>query len=193
MTEFDDVIRLLRERRPQATALELDQIKQRVRRRAAGRPERSQSMKSRLAILGTLVVGMVFSTAGAGLAVSGFTHNASVAQYSTPTPTPTSGTPTPPPGTQTPPPPPGTQTPPPPGGTQTPPPAGAVLPNHATSPGTPGGGAQPAEQVQPARQVEAATSAGSLPFTGYAAIPVLIGGLALLTGGLIMRRRTRSE
>jgi hypothetical protein len=173
MTEFDDVIRLLRERRPQATALELDQIKQRVRRRAAGRPERSQSMKSRLAILGTLVVGMVFSTAGAGLAVSGFTHNASVAQYSTPTPTPTSGTPTPPP-------------------------AGAVLPSHTTSPGskttpTPPGGAQPAEQVQPARQVEAATSAGSLPFTGYAAIPVLIGGLALLTGGLIMRRRTRSE
>jgi uncharacterized membrane protein len=184
MTEVDDVIRLLRERRPQATALELDQIKQRVRRRAAGRPERSQSMKSRLAILGTLVVGMVFSTAGAGLAVSGFTHNASVAQYSTPPPTsvpPTNVPPTNVPPESVP---------------QTPPPAGAVLPSHAESPGSktsPRAGAKPAEQVQPARQVEAATSAGSLPFTGYAAIPVLIGGLALLTGGLIMRRRTRSE
>ena len=29
MTEFDDVIRLLRENRPEATELELDQIKQR--------------------------------------------------------------------------------------------------------------------------------------------------------------------
>ena len=127
-------------------------------------------MKSRLAILATLVIGMVFSTAGAGLAVSGFTQNASVAQYSTPT-TPT-------------------------GGTSPPPPTGAVLPTHATSPGTsttPGSGAQPAEQVQPARQVEAATSAGSLPFTGYAAIPVLLVGLALLTGGFILRQRTRSE
>jgi cytoskeletal protein RodZ len=189
MTEFDDVIRLLRERRPQATALELDQIKQRVRRRAAGRPERSQSMKSRLAILGTLVVGMVFSTAGAGLAVSGFTHNASVAQYSTPPPTSVPPTSVPP--TNVPP-----ESVPPTSGPQTPPPAGAVLPSHAESPGSktsPRAGAQPAEQVQPARQVEAATSAGSLPFTGYAAIPVLIGGLALLTGGLILRRRTRSE
>ena len=35
MTEFDDVIRLLKDERPQATELELDEIKQRVRRRAA--------------------------------------------------------------------------------------------------------------------------------------------------------------
>ena len=28
---------------------------------------------------------------------------------------------------------------------------------------------------------------------GFAAIPVLLGGLALLSGGLVLRRRTRSE
>jgi len=32
-----------------------------------------------------------------------------------------------------------------------------------------------------------------LPFTGYAAIPVLLAGLGLLSNGVIMRRRTRSQ
>ena len=50
-------------------------------------------MKSRLAILGMLVAGALFSTAGAGIAITSVTDdNASVAQYGTPTPTPT-GTP----------------------------------------------------------------------------------------------------
>jgi hypothetical protein len=160
MTEFDDVIRLLREGRPEATELELDQIKQRVRRRAASRSGRSQSMKSRLAILGMLVVGMVFSTAGAGLAVSGLgSHNASITQYSTATPSPESG----------------------------------VLPTTESSPPSSKHQTQPATNVQPAQQVEAATNTSSLPFTGFAAIPVMLGGLVLLTGGLILRRRTRQE
>jgi preprotein translocase subunit SecD len=97
MTEFDDVIRLLKDERPQATELELDEIKQRVRRRAADPSRRSsQSMKSRIAILGLLVSGMLFSTAGAGLAISGGGSaqsgtNAAISQYETPTPTPTPG------------------------------------------------------------------------------------------------------
>src|SRR3954468_6280727 len=83
MTEFDDVIRLLEENRPQASNQELDAIKQRVRRRAAEPSRRSQSMKSRVAILGMLVTGILFSTAGAGLALSGTNNNASIAQYGT--------------------------------------------------------------------------------------------------------------
>jgi hypothetical protein len=91
MTEFDDVIRRLEDQRPQATSMELDEIKQRVRRRAAepSRKKGNQSMKSRLAILGMLVTGMLFSTAGAGLAISGIQDNASVSQYGTPVCTPT--------------------------------------------------------------------------------------------------------
>ena len=46
-------------------------------------------MKSRLAILAMLVTGMLFSTAGVGLALSGRRHNASIAQYAECTPTPT--------------------------------------------------------------------------------------------------------
>jgi hypothetical protein len=226
MTEFDDVIRLLKDERPQATELELDEIKQRVRRRAADPSRRSsQSMKSRIAILGLLVSGMLFSTAGAGLAIQGGGSaqsgtNAAVAQYETPTPTPT------PPPECTPMPtdnktsPAGTCA------TPTPTPVctatptdqkngtvgpsdtcgeGGVLPAEAnnapttaTKPATnSGSGVLPAEETtpetQPTRQAAAAAQTSQLPFTGFAAIPVLLGGLALLSGGLVLRRRTRSE
>src|SRR3954453_6150776 len=85
--DLQPVIDQLRANRPEATALELDAIKQRVRARASHparrRTRRAQLMKSRLVILSMLVFGMLLSTAGAGLAVSGLsgTDNASVAQY----------------------------------------------------------------------------------------------------------------
>jgi hypothetical protein len=200
MTEFDDVIRLLKDERPQATDLELDEIKQRVRRRAADPSRRNQSMKSRLAILGMLVAGLVFSTAGAGLAIQGQNgSNAAISQYGTPTPTATPVcTPTP------------TGTTPTSGGGQVTPSdicgEGGVLPaeeeNAPTGPAgqdTPtgdeapasGGGALPAEETQAERQQAAAAQTSELPFTGFAAIPVLLGGLALLAGGLVLRSRTR--
>jgi hypothetical protein len=210
MSEHDDVIRLLREGRPQATEMELDRIKQRVRRRVAAPSGRKQSMRSRVAILAMLVTGIVFSTAGAGLALSGSSHsNASIAQYGAATPTPTpSCTPMPSGGT----PPPGTTP------TCTPTPTCTATPLGSTAPSaectptpTPAGGILPAESgngpagttangvapatastTQPTRQEAAATNS-QLPFTGFAAIPVILGGLALLTGGLILRRRTRSE
>jgi hypothetical protein len=208
MTEFDDVIQLLQDGRPRATDLELDKIKQRARRQAADNSRRKQSMKSRLAIVAMVAFGMVFSTAGAGLAVSGIasdTQNASVAQYGTPTPTPTP-TPTATPcnnssgssnsASETPA---CTPTPTPTATNDTP--EGGVLPaeenNNAPSGGTaPASGSAPASgtqtTTQPTRQVEAATGS-QLPFTGFAAIPVMLGGIALLTGGLVLRRRTRSE
>jgi len=195
MTEHDDVIRLLREGRPQATEMELDQIKQRVRRRVAASSGRKQPMKSRVAILAMLVTGMLFSTAGAGLALSGSSHhNASVFQYETATPTPTpTCTETPSGGTS-------------PGGSPsaecTPTPEGGVLPAEsgngpAQSSGggsSPSGGVAPAEatNTQPTRQEAAATNS-QLPFTGFAAIPVILGGLALLAGGLVLPRPTRAE
>jgi hypothetical protein len=201
MTEFDDVIRRLEDERPQASARELDEIKQRVRRRAAEPSRRSQSMKSRVAILGMLVTGMLFSTAGAGLAVSGIadqsTNNAAVSQYGTPTPTPTpTSTPCP------------TETR---KGNVSPSEMqgtgnaqgtgdcgeGGVLPaeaeNAPSEASESGGGVLPQEEegTQPERQQAAAVETTQLPFTGFAAIPVLLGGLALLTGGLVLRRRTR--
>lgn len=127
-------------------------------------------MKSRLAILSMLVVGMLASTTGVGLAIDGLGgRDASVAQYG--------------------------------GGHNNGKPNGGVLgesqhhnPGNGTSNngggGAPGGG----NTLQPARQVEAgATGGGTLPFTGFLAIPVLIGGVVLLSTGLVLRRRTADD
>ena len=126
-------------------------------------------MKSRLVILSMLVFGMLLSTAGAGLAVSGLSgknKDASIAQY---------------------------------GGNETPTGGGNVLgdedagsnvlPEDSGADNNPSGGGD----TQPARQVEAGATNSQLPFTGFAAIPVLIGGIALLSVGLVLRRRTGEQ
>ena len=122
-------------------------------------------MKSRMVILSMLVFGMLLSTAGAGLAVTSLTeNNASIAQY---------------------------------GKT---PPGNNVLGDQDSGQGTQPSGTNPANgggtDVQPARQVEAGAttpSSNNLPFTGYAAVPILLGGIALLSAGLVLRRRTGDE
>ncbi len=151
MDEFDDITRLLREERPQASELELDDIRRRVRQRVA---RKGQPMRSRLAILAMLVAGMLVSGTGAGLAVQGFDQSgpdASQAQY------PNGG--------------------------------GGVLGEEDS-----GGGEVIQEETdtvddeaQVAQQVE---SGDSLPFTGFAAIPVVLAGVALIGGGLMLRRQS---
>ena len=49
----------------------------------------------------------------------------------------------------------------------------------------------PTAAAQAPRQVQG--DSDSLPFTGFAAIPLLLVGLALLTCGLVLRRRTGRE
>jgi hypothetical protein len=149
MDEFDDISRLLREERPQASELELDQIKRRVRQRVA---RKGQPMRSRLAILAMLVAGLLFAGTGAGLAVQGFDQSgddASQAQY--------------------------------PGG------GGDVLGEEDSG----GGEVIPEETVNDEAQVAQQVESGdSLPFTGFAAIPVVLAGVALIGGGLMLRRQS---
>jgi hypothetical protein len=165
--ELQSVVNELRAHRPQATPLELDTVKQQVRARVATRPAgrraRSASlMKSRLAILSMLVTGMLLSTAGAGLAIDGVTgtNNASVAAYDN--------------GDNR-----GDVL----GEDNSKSPAGGVAGEENSSAPTPASG------VQPTRQVEAGAGSNSLPFTGFLAIPVLLGGVALLGTGLVLRHR----
>jgi hypothetical protein len=170
--DLQPVIDELRAHRPEATALELDAIKQRVRTRVSNparrRTRRAELMKSRLVILTTLVLGMLLSTTGAGLAITGLngSNDASVSQYGPPRQDqPSTG-------------------------------GGGVLGAEDED----GGGAAPADEeggggegagVQPSRQVEAGADSGDeLPFTGFAAIPILLGGIALLSAGLVLRRRS---
>ena len=129
-------------------------------------------MRSRLAIIAMLVFGMVLSTGGGALAVSGFTSqsdNAAEQQYG--------------PGTND-------------NGDN-----GVLGEEESGGPagGQENGGAPaPTEDqgTQPARQVEAGaqgTGEAQLPFTGFAAIPILLGGVALLTAGLVLRRRSAND
>lgn len=125
-------------------------------------------MKSRLVVLTMLVLGMLLSTTGAGLAIDGLSgNNASIAVY---------------------------------GGESTPAGGGDVLGDEDTGAGqqpTDNGGTNPTDEggsgVQPSRQVEAGADTDNLPFTGFAAIPVLLGGIALLSAGLVLRRRAGDE
>lgn len=191
--ELADVAERLRTNRAQLTPLELDRIKLASRGRAAGKPsikikrEERIVMRTRVNILAVLVAGIVFSGAGAAMGISGLASNdgAGNAQYQNAV-VPQG------PGEQ------GTQ-----GqqqgvkgahttlGGQTVNVAGAnasrggVKGAHARS------GTAPAAVAQPTRQ--RAVSSGSLPFTGYAAIPVFLIGLGLLGTGMVMRRRTASD
>jgi hypothetical protein len=172
--DLQPVIEQLRAHRPEAGPLELDMVKQRVRGRVARQPGRrarsANLMKSRVTILLTLVLGLTLSTTGAGLAVSGLTstNDASVAQYG-------------PDGDEE--------------GDQ------GVAPEQdeqGPAAGRDGGGdlAGEAGDLQPSRQVEAgvqSTGGDELPFTGFAAIPILIGGIALLSAGMVLRRRAADE
>lgn len=148
-------------------------------------------MKSRLAMMAMLVSGLLLSGTGATLAVSNPADSAATIQYApvqTVPPTPATPAPVQPvPATPA-----------------TPAPAQNVLPEQtsggapeaATKPapesGTAPADSQPATKEQgaaPSEQV-AATGAPILPFTGFAAIPILLGGIALMAGGFVMRRRT---
>ena len=167
--ELGPVIARLESEKPMASELELGLIRQRVRDRvapSARRSRRTEFMRSRLAIIAMLVFGGLLSTSGGALAVSGFTSqqgNAAQGQY---------------------------------GGVQGEEDDQGVL-GEDESGGAPtttensGGG-----PTQPARQVEAGAQGSGgeeLPFTGFAAIPILLGGVGLLTAGLVLRRRTGDD
>jgi hypothetical protein len=188
--DLGPVIDRLHAERPTASALELDAVKQRVLMRVARNPvkgsRRTEFMRSRLAILGMLVAGIVLSTGGAGLAVSGLANSqkAAISQYGptvvTPTPTPSTA---PPPGG---------------GGVLGEEESSGSMPEESSTPTTNRHSAAPVPKLQPTRQVEAGaqsspSASNELPFTGFAAIPILLGGVALLSAGLILRRRTRTD
>jgi hypothetical protein len=172
------------------TALELDAAKVRVMKSAqkSGMFARKKGsfMKSRVALVAVLALGVFMSGTGATLAVSGFANNgsASSAQYPNENPkkphhiveaknesgsecTGNGGN----------------------GGNSGAGGNGGNGSKNCNEPST-----EPVEaevETQAVEQAAVTGSSSSLPFTGFLAIPVLIIGLGLLGAGVAMRVRTR--
>ncbi len=143
-------------------------------------------MTSRIVITAVIATGALASSAGAALAASALSTdtNASAAQYGSPSPQSTTlgggseGNPSGPSG----------------GGAGGGGPSGGGVAGGGgpSAGGVAGAGTQAPAASQAPRQLEA-QSAGRLPFTGYAAIPLLLIGLALLSGGVVLRRSTHGH
>src|SRR5215210_4661876 len=168
-SELAELEQRLRQGRAQASELELDELKLRSMsqaRRAKPATGPGGFMKSRFALLAMIVVGLMMSTTGVGLAISGSSGSGSAATnnyYQVPT----NGT----------------------GGNQTV--AGQQEGDDVGSGNAPAGADQGTQGTQDTAQTAATSSGNSLPFTGFLAIPLLIGGVALLGTGSVLRRKNR--
>jgi hypothetical protein len=164
--ELHEVEQRLRDNRPALSALQLDAIKLQTMASATRKSQtlfakkKGTFMKSRVAVVMVLALGVFMSGTGATLAVTGLasSSSASSAQYPKPESAHTLGTND--------------------GNTS------SVKPASTEAVVTP-------VETQAVRQV-ANSSGGSLPFTGFLAIPVLIVGVGLLGAGVAMRLRIRS-
>ena len=67
---------------------------------------------------------------------------------------------------------------------------GGVLGEEDTSGDLPEGDDDAVEEEDDAQVAQQVESGDSLPFTGFAAIPVLVVGVALIGGGLMLRRQS---
>jgi hypothetical protein len=166
---MDAIEARLRRERATASSLELDELKLRAMRQAAQkRGVRGNFMKSRLALLTMIVAGLMMSTTGATLAVTGSSGSGSAANneyYYAPPPGEDRGVS---------------------GGETLAGQEEGVREGPAAPGAGAGGGEQPAA-AQEAAQAEAAVGEKSRPFTGFLAIPLLIGGVALLGTGAVLR------
>jgi hypothetical protein len=165
--ELATVAERLRSERPSATALELDELKLRAKRQAA--PAAPQSLKkgplvgSRVFLTLLVVLGLMMSMTGATLAIDGVSssENAGVAQYGDDE-----------------------------DGENGDNLAGQLQGGGGDLAGG-GGVTDGVAGAQQTEQVSAQGGDGSLPFTGFLAIPLLVGGVALVATGAVLRRRTR--
>lgn len=163
--EFADIGERLQRERPVATEMELESVRRRVlshaKRAVKPRPN-GVLMRPRLAITAMLVFGAMLSGTGGALALSGSSDQGSAAGVVYPRTPDVLGEEE---------------------GTDTPTTTNApeVLGEEASDPGQ---GVQPAEQAVQADGRE-------LPFTGVAAIPLIVAGVGLMLGGVMLRRRTR--
>jgi hypothetical protein len=164
--DLEPIVTRLKAERPQLSAIELDEIGRRIRSRAADparrRTRRMMVMKSRLAMVLMVAFGVMVSGTGAGLAFQGGTGNGNAAQEQYPEEQP----------------------------------RGGVLGEEDAGVTPRDGGGVAGEEDAPAptqveRQVAVGVQGGDseLPFTGLAAIPIIVLGVAMTVSGVVLRRR----
>ncbi len=198
--DLSDVATLLRQQRAELNGLELDHIKQRAmglgpRSSTSSSTRKSTFMRSRSLVTALLASGIFITGGSTALGVSGLvaSDSASVAQYGTANPTGTGqtlgatkeekddfgnakqskGNATPSKGNAKPK-----------GET-----LGETAQNSAPKGQVRGATDSSPNTIQPARQLAATSANGEkLPFTGFAAVPILLLGLALLASGVFLRR-----
>jgi hypothetical protein len=160
----------LRRERAAASRVELDELKLRAMRQAS-QPKgvRGNLMKSRFALVAMIVAGFMLSTTGATLAVTGSSGDGSAAEHGYPHYDLDQGT----------------------SGGQTLAGQDEGAPSGPGAQPGGGGGEQPVVAAQEAAQEEAAGGDDTLPFTGFLAIPLLIGGVALMGTGAVLRWKAK--
>ena len=178
-----EVIERLEQERPELGALDLDRVKVQALRQAARSAtaprQKGLIMKSRFAVTTMLVLGIFMTGTGATLAKDAADHvygktdqKVTIQTNPTASPTPAQAPVAAPQSLAAP-------------SEGAPVVAGEVESGEAPK-------AEPKGDVQGARQA-AADSGEKLPFTGFAAIPVLMAGLGLIGGGLALRRGVERE
>lgn len=184
--ELEGVAARLRQERATATPFELDRIKlQAMRQVERPRPsfyarQRGMLMKSRLALILVVAAGFTLSTTGATLAITGSSSsgNAAQSQYQGVSGANEGG-----------------------GETNGQSEGGVKGKSEGGTNGQSEGGVkgkslgggnstEPVSQTSGAEQVAVTGDSGSLPFTGFLAISLLIVGVGLLSFGAIMYRKT---
>lgn len=155
----------LRQERPAPDGLTLDRVKTRARTRATTKHRRGALLKSRLAITMILALGILMSLSGAGLAVSGLGDSGDDASDVQYFNEP---------------------------GDDSSRDDSSTDDSSSSEVLGDSGDSGDAADVEEASQ-EGTGGGDELAFTGFAAIPVLIGGVALLGSGLALRRRSERD
>lgn len=160
---------MLQRERPRPTFDELERVDRRLTAfRVSGQRGPVRRGWSRLAVMACVSVGLVFTTAGSGLALSGYAAPGPAVQAQYPDT-------------------PRRQSPPAARGVPARPHAGShVSPSSVGHLKSTGGSTNYVSLVH-------AETANELPFTGFAAIPVLVAGIALIAAGALIHRRARAS
>ena len=188
--ELDELATRLQRDRPELSPEAYDRVHDRVVRRV---PARRRTSRASVATALVISLGVLLTGGGASLAVSGLASDTTAvrAQYQPTTngdpPVPVAPTPTNPnPGV-------GAQgdvdsTP-----TTTTDDGQGAQGEHDASPSLGGEAGENDDQAaQAPQQVQVVSGGDELPFTGFAAIPVVIVGALLIAAGALLRRRTQS-